>query len=47
MITDRDVASPAESVEERGIPPGALVRQAGLLAMASGASIFLAPFLHP
>jgi hypothetical protein len=47
MITDRDVASPAESGEERGIPPGALVRQAGLLAMASGASIFLAPFLHP
>jgi hypothetical protein len=33
--------------EERGISPDTLVQQSGLLAIASGVSIFLAPLLHP
>lgn len=45
MITDR--GSAAGGVEGRGISPGVLVRWSGLSAMASGASIFVAPFLHP
>ena len=47
MIIEREIPLPAGRREERGISPGALVRRAGLLAMAAGASIFLAPFLHP
>lgn len=47
MITDREMASPVGRGEERGIPPGALLRQTGLLAMAAGASTFLGPILHP
>ncbi len=45
MITYREVAPPAG--EESGISPGALVRWAGLLAMAAGVSIFVTPLLHP
>jgi hypothetical protein len=33
--------------EERGVSPDALVRGTGLLALAAGFSMFLAPFLHP
>ncbi len=47
MIIDREMALPASHAEERGISPGALVGRTGLLAMAAGASVFLAPFLHP
>ena len=47
MITDRETASPVGRGEERGISPGALLRQTGLLAMAAGASTFLSPILHP
>ncbi len=47
MITDREIASPAWDGGERGISPGVLVRRTGLLAIATGASIFLTPFLHP
>jgi hypothetical protein len=47
MITDRGMASPVGRAEERGISPGALLRQTGLLAMAAGASTFLSPILHP
>lgn len=45
MITDTEMAPPAG--ERRGISPDALVRWAGLLAIASGVSIFVTPFLHP
>ena len=45
MITYREMAPPAG--EESGISPGALVRWAGLLAMAAGVSIFVTPLLHP
>ena len=45
MITYREMAPPAG--EESGISPGALVRWAGLLAMAAGVSTFLSPILHP
>jgi hypothetical protein len=41
------MASPVGRAEERGISPGALLRQTGLLAMAAGASTFLSPILHP
>jgi hypothetical protein len=47
MITDRETASPVGHGEERGISPGAHLRQTGLLAMAAGASTFLTPILHP
>lgn len=47
MITDRGSAPAAGVVQRGGISPGALVRRSGLLAMASGASVFVAPFLHP
>jgi hypothetical protein len=47
MITDRETASPVGRVEQRGISPGVLLRQTGLLAMAAGVSTFLSPILHP
>jgi hypothetical protein len=47
MITDREMVAPVGRGEERGISPGALLRQTGLLAMAAGASTFLSPILHP
>ena len=47
MIIDREIALPASHAEERGIPLDALVGRTGLVAMAAGASVFLAPFLHP
>jgi hypothetical protein len=47
MITDREMASPVGRGGRRGISPGSLLRQTGLLAMAAGASTFLAPILHP
>ena len=47
MITDREMASSVGRGEERGISPGALLRQTGLLAMAAGVSTFLTPILHP
>jgi hypothetical protein len=47
MITDREMASPVGRGEERGISPGVLLRQTGLLAMAAGVSTFLSPILHP
>ena len=47
MITDRETAPLVEHKMERGSTPSALVRQTGLLSMAAGASIFLAPVLHP
>ena len=36
MITDREMASSLGRGEERGLSPGALLRQTGLLAMAAG-----------
>ena len=47
MITDREIASRVGRGQERGISPGTLLRQTGLLAMAAGVSTFLAPILHP
>ena len=48
MITDRELASSSIGREEgRGLPAGALLRHTGLLAMAAGVSMFLAPILHP
>lgn len=48
MLTDRDMApSSIGRGEERGLSTGALLRQTGLLAVAAGASTFLAPILHP
>lgn len=48
MITDRDMApSSIGRGEERGPSTVALLRQTGLLAMAAGASTFVAPILHP
>ena len=47
MITARETASPVGRVEQRGISPGVLLRQTGLLAMAAGVSTFLSPILHP
>jgi hypothetical protein len=47
MITDREMASPVGRGEERGISPGVLLRQIGLLAIGAGVSTFLSPILHP
>jgi hypothetical protein len=47
MITDREMASSLGRGEERAGREAALLRQTGLLAMAAGASTFLAPILHP
>lgn len=46
MITERAAAS-AGSGQVRGVSPAALVRGTGLLALAAGISMSLAPFLHP
>ena len=46
MITDRSLA-PGVEYEERGVSPGGFFGWSGLLAMAAGASMLLAPFLHP
>ena len=47
MITDIEMASSLGRGEERGLSPGALLRQTALLAMAAGVSTFLSPILHP
>src|SRR5918998_4046008 len=51
LLAHRGTASAAEggraSGVSRGVSPSALVRRSGLLAVASGVSVFLAPFLHP
>ena len=47
MIADSRAVRPAGSRGEVGPSPGKLLRQAGLLAMAAGVSMLLAPILHP
>ncbi|QIN82449.1 hypothetical protein GBA63_07170 [Rubrobacter tropicus] len=47
MITERATTPSNGRREERGVSPNALVRGTGLLALAAGVSMFLAPFLHP
>jgi hypothetical protein len=47
MITDREMASSLGRGDEHAGREAALLRQTGLLAMAAGASTFLAPILHP
>ena len=44
MITDRRTAP---RVEGKGVSPGEIFGWSGPLAMAAGASMLLAPFLHP
>jgi hypothetical protein len=47
MIADRRMAPRAEVGIKGGVSPGALVRWSGPLAVAAGASMVLAPILHP
>lgn len=47
MITDREMASSIGRDEGSAGREAALLRQTGVLAMAAGASIVLAPILHP
>lgn len=47
MITDREMASSIGRGEGSVGREAALLRQTGVLAMAAGASTFLAPILHP
>ena len=44
---DRTMTLPIERGEARGVSPAALVRRSGLLAIAAGASMVLAPLVHP
>ena len=44
---DKTITSPIGHREARRISPTALIRRGGLLAIATGVSIILVPFVHP
>ena len=44
---DKPMTTSVEQRETRGVSPATLVRGAGLLAIAAGASTVLAPLVHP
>jgi hypothetical protein len=47
VITDSVATRPVDGGTKGGVSPGALVRWSGPLAVAAGASMVLAPILHP
>ena len=47
MITDRVATRPVEGGTKGGVSPGTLVKWSGPLAVAAGASMVLAPIIHP
>lgn len=44
---DKTITSPIGRREARRISPTTLIRQSGILAIATGASMVLVPFVHP
>ena len=44
---DKTITSPIGQREDRRISPTALVQQSGILAIATGVSMILVPFVHP
>jgi hypothetical protein len=47
LIVDKTITSPIGQREARRISPTALMRRGGLLAIATGVSMVLVPFVHP
>ncbi|MDQ3590927.1 MAG: hypothetical protein M3392_11940 [Actinomycetota bacterium] len=44
---DKTITSPIEHIEARRISPTKLIRRSGILAIATGVSMVLVPFVHP
>ena len=47
LIADKSITSPIEHIEARRISPTKLIRRSGILAIATGVSMVLVPFVHP